>query len=58
MEQAKQYSGEIKAAIWLGNQNRTEGQRYLFHNTRFMEKKMKGGSTTQVNVTYEDGTTI
>ena len=35
--------------------NRLEGIRRLFRNIRFMEGKIRGGSTTQVSVTVADG---
>ena len=53
---AKESAGNIKMAVHLRGMNRLEGIRRLFRNIRFMEGKIRGGSTTQVTVTAPDGT--
>ena len=55
---AKEEAGEIKAATYLRNLNRIEGQRKLFRNIRVMEEKIKGGSTSKVTITSSTGETI
>ena len=53
---AKEAAGECKAATALRNMNRIESQRRLFRRIRYMEGKLKGGNTTQVTITSENGT--
>ena len=51
----KEEAGELKAAVFLRNQNRIEEQRRVARNIRRTEGKMKGGSTTKVTVVDVDG---
>ena len=54
---AKEAAGNIKMAIHLRSMNRIEeGIRWMFRNIRYMEGKIRGGSTIQVTVTAPDGT--
>ena len=53
---AKEAAGNIKMAIHLRNMNRIEGVRRMFRNIRYMEGKIRGGSTIQVTVTDPNGT--
>ena len=53
---AKEAAGNIKMAIHLRSMNRIEGIRRMFRNIRYMEGKIRGGSTIQVTVTDPDGT--
>lgn len=46
----KEETGELKAVVFLRNQNRIEEQRQVAQNIRHMEGKMKGGSTTKVTI--------
>jgi hypothetical protein len=52
---AKEEAGEMKAATAIRNMNRIEGQRRLFRRIRHIEGKIKGGNTTQVTITSQDG---
>ena len=52
---AKEEAGEVKAAVYLRNRNRIEGQRRVARNIKRMEGKAKGGSTTQITTTNSDG---
>ena len=52
---AKEEVGEVKAAEYIRSLNRIEDQRKLFQNIRVMGKKIKGGSTSKVTITSEDG---
>lgn len=54
----KEEAGEIKAAVFLRNQNRIEDQRRFARNVRRMEGKMKGGNTTKINIDDKNGNTI
>ena len=51
-------TGEIKAAVFLRNQNRIEEQRRVARSIRRMEGKLKGGNTTKITIDDEDGNTI
>ena len=55
---AKEEAGQIKAAMYLRNLNRIEGQRKLFRNIRVMEEKVKGDSTSKVTITSNSGQTL
>ena len=58
LAEAKEEAGEIKAAVYIRNLNRIEEVRKIFQNIRVMEKKLKGGSTSKVVITSDDGTKI
>ena len=51
----KEEAGEMKAAVFLRNQNRIEEQRRVARNVRRMEGKIKGGSTTKVVIQDDIG---
>ena len=53
---AKEEAGEIKDITYLRSLNRVEAQRRIHRNIRVMEKKLKGGCTSRVQVTNIDGT--
>ena len=51
---AKEEAGELKAAICLRNSNHTEAKCRMFRNTRHIEGKMKGGSTSKSITTVDN----
>ena len=50
-----QEASEFKAASYLKSLNLIEQKRRMFQNIRVMECKLKGGSTSKVIITSNDG---
>ena len=57
LAQAKEEAGEVKAATYIRTLNNIERQRKLYQNIKVMEDKIKGGSTSKVTITGDDGVT-
>lgn len=51
----KEQGGEIKAVSYLRNLNRVKAQRRIHRKIRVTKKKFKGGSTSKVIVTADNG---
>ena len=51
----KEEAGEIKAPVFLCNQNRIEEHKRVSRNISRMEDKTKGGGTTKITLTDSDG---
>ena len=52
---AREESGLEQAATYLRSRNKIEAQRRTFRNIRHIEQRIKGGATTHVEITAEDG---
>ena len=57
LAQAKEEAGEVKAATYIRTLNNIERQRRLYQNIKVMEDKIKGGSTSKVTITDNEGVT-
>lgn len=55
MNLPEEETGQIAGATFLRNKNILEAQMKLFCNIRYMEGKIKGGSTSKVTITAIDG---
>ena len=55
LAQAREEAGLGTAASYIRSRNSIETQRRTFRNIRHIEKRMKGASTTHVDVTQPDG---
>ena len=54
---AKEEAGEIKATVFISNDNHIEAQRILFRNIQHLQGKSKGSSASKVTVTEGNGKT-
>ena len=57
LAQARDDAGLGQAAAYIRSRNTIESQRRTFRNIRHIEQKIKGGATTHVTVTDENGST-
>ena len=58
LAKAKEDAGDLSAANYLRQLNTTEATRKLFSNIRAVEQKLRAGSTSQVQITKNDGEVI